>query len=89
MISNTQNSVITNTGKDLKILKNRSNRYGGQVGSCTSEKNISTVWNVGQFDIAVWMWDLTCLTFRKFEIFGQVGCRICDMGPYKWLYKRL
>ena len=25
--------------------------YGGQVGSRTSEKNISTVWNVGQFDI--------------------------------------
>ena len=51
MISNTQNSIITNTGKDFKISKNRFNRYGGQVGSRTSEKNISTVWNVGQFDI--------------------------------------
>ena len=51
MISNTQNSVITNTGKDFNISKNRLNRYGGQVGSRTSEKNISTVCYVGQFDI--------------------------------------
>ena len=52
MIANTQNSVITHTGKDFKISKYRFNRYGGQVGSCTIEKNISTVvWNVGQFDI--------------------------------------
>ena len=51
MISNTQNSIVTNTEKDLKISNNRFNRYGGQAGSQTSEKNISTVWNVGQFDI--------------------------------------
>ena len=51
MISNTQNSIITNMGKDSKISKNRLNRYGGKVGSRTSEKNISTVGNVGQFDI--------------------------------------
>ena len=38
MISNPQNSVITKTGKDLKISKNRFNRYGGQVASRTSEK---------------------------------------------------
>ena len=38
MVSNTQNSIITNKGKDLKISKNRFNRYGGQVGSRTSEK---------------------------------------------------
>ena len=24
------------------------------------------------------MLDFTCPTFRKFEIFGQVGCRTCD-----------
>ena len=42
---------MTNTGKDLKISKKRLNRYGGQVGSRTSEKNISTVRCVGQFDI--------------------------------------
>ena len=51
MMLSTQNSLITNMGKDLKISKNSINRYGGQMGSCTSEKNISTVWNVGQFDI--------------------------------------
>ena len=51
MISNTENSIITNTGKDFKISKNRLITYGGQVGSRASEKNISTVWNVGQFDI--------------------------------------
>ena len=33
------------------ISKNRFNRYGGQAGSLTSEKNISTVWIVGKFDI--------------------------------------
>ena len=51
MISNPQNSVTTNTGKDLKISKNRLNRYGGRVDSRTSEKNIWTARNVGQFDI--------------------------------------
>ena len=43
--------VLTHMGKDLKISKNRFNRYGRQVGSHTNEKNISTVWNVGQVDI--------------------------------------
>ena len=42
---------IINTGKDLKISKNKFNRYGGQVGSRTSGKNIPTVWIVGQFDM--------------------------------------
>ena len=51
MLANIQNSVIINKGKDLKISKNRFNRCGGQVGSGTSEKNISTVWIVEQFDI--------------------------------------
>ena len=39
-LANTQNSIIINKGKDLKISKNRFNRYGGQVRSSTSEKNI-------------------------------------------------
>ena len=47
MISNTQNSIITNTEKDLKISKNRFNRYGRQVGSRASEKiyRPSGMWN--------------------------------------------
>ena len=43
MIPNTPNSIIIDAGKDLKISKIRFNRYGGQVGSRTSEKNILTV----------------------------------------------
>ena len=35
------------------------------------------------------MWDFTRPTFRIFEIFERVRCRTCDMGPYKWLYRRL
>ena len=38
MLANTQNSVIINKGKDLKISKNKFNRHGGQGGSLTSEK---------------------------------------------------
>ena len=51
MLANTQNSIIINKGKDLKISKKRINRYGGQAGSPTSEKNILTVWIVRKFDI--------------------------------------
>ena len=51
MLANTQNSIVINKGKDLKISKNRFNRYGGQTGSRTCAKNISTVWIVGKFDI--------------------------------------
>ena len=51
MLANTQNSIIINKGKGLKISKSRFNRYGGQAGSRTSEKNISTVWIVRQSDI--------------------------------------
>ena len=51
MLANTQNSVIINKGKDFKISKKRFNRYGRQTGSHTSEKNISTVWIMGKFDI--------------------------------------
>ena len=49
---------IIKTGKDLKISKNKFNGYGGQMGSLTSGKNISTVWIVGQFD----MGELECGT---------------------------
>ena len=50
LLANTQNSIIINKGKDLKISKNRFNRYGGQVRSSTSKKiYISTVWVVGKF----------------------------------------
>ena len=49
---------IIKTGKDLKISKNKFNGYGGQMGSRTSGKNISTVWIVGQFD----MGELECGT---------------------------
>ena len=48
MLFNTQNSV---TGKHGKRFEDIKNRYGRQVGSPTSNKNISTIWNVGQFDI--------------------------------------
>ena len=52
MLANTQNSVIINKGKDLKISKNKFNRHGGQAGSRTSEKiYISTVWILGQLDL--------------------------------------
>ena len=51
MLSNTQYLVIINTVKDLKKSKHKFNRQNGQVGSHTSEKNISTVWIVGQFNI--------------------------------------
>ena len=38
MLANTQNLIKINKGKDLKISKNRFNRYRGQAGSRTSEK---------------------------------------------------
>ena len=46
-LANTQNSIIINKGKDLKISKNRFNGYGRQAGCQTREKNISTIWIVG------------------------------------------
>ena len=51
MLDNTQNSVIVNEGKDLKISKSRFDRCGRQAASRTSEKNISTFWIVERFDI--------------------------------------
>ena len=50
MSSNTPNSIMINTEKDLKI-SNSFNRFVGQVDSRTRQKNIPSVWNVGQFDI--------------------------------------
>ena len=38
-------------GKDFKISKTSFDGYGRQMGSRKSEKNISTVRNVGQIDI--------------------------------------
>ena len=66
MLANIRNSIIINKGKDLKISQNRFNRYGGQARSSTSEKNISTVWIVGKFDIG----QLGCWT-SLFQHFGS------------------
>ena len=66
MLANTQNSIIINRGKDLKISKNKFNRYGGQARSSTSEKNISTVLIVGKFAIE----QLGCWT-SLFQHFGS------------------
>ena len=67
-------------------------RYQKQVWrtvgfSYKEQKYISNVWNVEQFDIG----QLGCEAslVLKFEIFGQVRCRTCNMGPYKWLYRHL
>ena len=90
MLANTQNSIIINKGKDLKISKKRINRYGGQAGSRTSEKNILTVWIVGKFDIGqLGCWASLVQYFGNSEFSDKVGCRTCDTGPYKWLYRRL
>ena len=51
LLANVQKLIIINKGKDLKISKNRFNRFGGQAGSRTSEKIISIVWIVRKFDI--------------------------------------
>ena len=40
MLGNTQNSLVINKRKDLKISKNRFDSHGRQAGSRTSEKNI-------------------------------------------------
>ena len=48
MLSITQNSA---TGKHGKRFEDIKISYGWQVGSHTSSKNISNVWNVGQVDI--------------------------------------
>ena len=73
---------IINTIKDLKISKNKFNRYGGQVGSRTSWKNISTVWIVGQFD----MGELGCGT-SFFQHFGSSKFSDkYDAGPATWAH---
>ena len=80
MLSNTQNATIIKTGKDLKISKNRFNRYGGQVGSCAGENNISSVSNVGQIDIG----QLRCRTSGSSKFSDKY-----DRGPAtpEWLLK--
>ena len=79
--SNTQKSIITNTGKDLKDL---------MVGSCTSAKKYIGRLQCGTICYrTAWMWDLNCATFQKVKMLGQVGCRTCNIGSYKWLYKNL
>ena len=62
MSSNTQNHKH---GKGFEDIKNKFNRYGGQVGSRTSGKNILTVWIVVQFD----MGELGCAT----SLFQHLG----------------
>ena len=73
---------IINTIKDLKISKNKFNRYDGQVGSRASWKNILTVWIVGQFD----MGELGCGT----SFFQYFGCskfsHKYDAGPATWVH---
>ena len=71
---------IINTEKDLKISKSKFNRYGGQVGSRTSGKNILTVWIVVQFD----MGELGCAT-SLFQHLGSLKFSDkYDVGPAIW-----
>ena len=42
LLANVKKLIIINKGKDSNISKNRFNRFGGQAGSRTSEKTIST-----------------------------------------------
>ena len=71
---------IINTEKDLKISKNKFNKYGGQVGSRTSGKNILTVWIVVQFD----MGELGCAT-SLFQHLGSLKFSDkYDVGPAIW-----
>ena len=79
MLSNIQNSV---TGKHRKRFEDIKNRYGRQVGSRANKKNISTVWNMGQFDIG----QLGCRTslvqhFRSLNFSGMY-----DVGPATWTH---
>ena len=89
MISNTQNSIIQTREKIWKYQKTgligMVDRWVlVQVKKYIDRLESGTIWYQ-----TVCMWDFTCPTFRKFEIFGQVGCMTCDMDSYKWLYKRL
>ena len=51
MLANTQNSIIINKGKDLKISKSRLTRCGVKAVYRANEKSSSTIWIVGEFDI--------------------------------------
>ena len=79
MLSNTQNSV---TGKHRKRFEDIKNRYGRQVGSRANKKNISTVWNMGQFDIGQ-------LRYRTSLVqhFGSLNFSdMYDVGPATWTH---
>ena len=79
MLSNTQNSV---TGKHRKRFEDIKNRYGRQVGSRANKKNISTVWNMGQFDIG----QLGCRT-SLVQHFGSLNFSdMHDVGSATWTH---
>ena len=66
----------------MKISKNKFNRYGGQTGSRTSWKNISTVSIVEQFDMA----ELGCGP-SFFQYFGSSKFSDkYDAGPATWVH---
>ena len=76
MLSNTRNSVMGKHGKRSAYIKNR---YGRQVGSRISKKNLSTVWNMGQFDIG----QLECRTslVQRLKFLDMQ-----DVGPPTWAH---
>ena len=79
MLFNTQNSVTAKHGKRFEDIKNR---YGRQVGSLTSNKNTSTVWNVEKFDIRQLRYGTSLV-----QHFGSL--KISDkyyVGPATWAH---
>ena len=82
MLANTQNSIIINKGKDLKISKNRLNGYGRQAGCQTREKNISIIWIVGNFDIG----QLGCWTSLVQHFENSKFLYKQDVGPATWAH---
>ena len=90
MLANIQNSVIINKGKDLKISKKKCLTGMADRRVLVQMKKIYLPPGYRENLVrGAWMSDFTCPTFRKFETFGQVGCRTCNTDPYKWLYRRL
>ena len=86
MLFDTQNSVTRKHGKRFEDIKTgMADRW-----ALVQAKKIyqpSGMWD--KLSRTAWLRDFICPIFWKFEIFGQVGCRTCDMGPYKWLYRHL
>ena len=69
-------------GKRFEDIKERFNRYGVEVGSRTSVKNISTVWNVGQFDIGqLGCWASLVQHFKSPRLSDKY-----DVGPAIWTH---